>query len=301
MSLLDGTSNDGASDDSAAREALAGAADDKEPPEQELPPAPEPPKAVALEKPRSRRERAEEVVNGKLKELSENVARMSEGISARDRQIGELTGHLQALAQRQAYVPQQQYQPPPTPQLPDPEELERKAQEAIDRKDFTGYQRLTREASVAATLRAIQPVLAQRQQVQAPPADTVPPALMPYFAAYPDVASHPAAMQLLAAKNVELEARGFRAGPERVRQIFEDVRATLKGGQTPGAPAYSQSSAAVLAGTPTSRPAGGSSAAEGKPRVELTREERIFAQKAGFSEHDIATEIAKSHPDRILR
>jgi len=300
MSLLEGTSNDAASDDSAAREALAGVADDKEPPDRELPPAPEPPKAVALEKPRSRRERAEEVVNGKLKELSDNVARMSEGISQRDRQIGELTGHLQALAQRQAYVPQQQYQPPP-PQLPDPDELERKAQEAIDRKDFTGYQRLTREASVAATLRAIQPVLAQRQQVQAPPQDQIPPALMPYFAAYPEVASHPAAMQLLAAKNVELEARGFRAGPERVRQIFEDVRATLKGGQAPGAAAFSQSSAGVLAGTPTSRPAGGSAAAEGKPRVELTQEERYFAKKAGFSEHDIATEIAKSHPERVLR
>jgi len=300
MSLLEGSASDDNATDSEAREALAGAADDKEPAEEAAPPAPEPPKPVVLEKPKSRRERIEEKYDTRLKEVSDTVSRLNEGLAARDRQIGELTGHLQALAQRPAYQPQPQYQAP-APQLPDPEELERRAQEAIDRKDFSGYQRLTREASVAATMRALQPILSRQQQVQAPAQDQVPPALMPYFAAYPEVASHPAAMQLLAAKNVELEARGFRAGPERVRQIFEDVRATLKGGQAPGAAAYSRSNAAVLAGTPTSRPAGGSSAPEGKPRVELTQEERYFAKKAGFSELEIASEIAKSHPDRVLR
>lgn len=300
MSLLEGSASDDNATDSEAREALAGAADDKEPAEEAAPPAPEPPKPVVLEKPKSRRDRIEEKYDTRLKEVAEVVSGLKDGLAARDRQIGELTGHLQALAQRPAYQPQPQYQPPP-PQLPDPEEIERRAQEAIDRKDFSGYQRLTREASVAATMRALQPILARQQQVQAPQQDQVPPALMPYFAAYPEVASHPAAMQLLAAKNVELEARGFRAGPERVRQIFEDVRATLKGGQAPGAAAYSRSNAAVLAGTPTSRPAGGSSAPEGKPRVELTQEERYFAKKAGFSELEIASEIAKSHPDRVLR
>ncbi len=300
MSLLEGSTSDDNATDSEAREALAGAADDKEPTEEAAPPAPEPPKPVVLEKPKSRRDRIEEKYDTRLKEVSDTVSRLNEGLAARDRQIGELTGHLQALAQRPAYQPQPQYQPP-APQLPDPEEIERRAEEAIDRKDFSGYQRLTREASVAATMRALQPILARQQHVQAPQQDQVPPALMPYFAAYPDVASHPAAMQLLAAKNVELEARGFRAGPERVRQIFEDVRATLKGSQAPGAAAYSRSNAAVLAGTPTSRPAGGSSAPEGKPRVELTQEERYFAKKAGFSELEIASEIAKSHPDRVLR
>jgi len=302
MPLLEGTSNDAASDDSAAREALAGVAEDKEPPDQELPPAPEPPKAVALEKPRSRRERAEEVVNGKLKELSENVARMSEGISQRDRQIGELTGHLQALAQRQAFVPQQQYQPPP-PQLPDPDELERKALERLDAKDMTGFMKLSRQAGVAESLRALQPVFAaQRQQMMPQPdPDAIPHALMPYFAAYPEIAVHPDHKNLLAAKNMELHARGIPPGPGRMKLVFDEVRAIVKGGQAPGAAAFSQSSAGVLAGTPTSRPAGGSSAAEGKPRVELTQEERYFAKKAGFSEHDIATEIAKSHPERVLR
>jgi hypothetical protein len=301
MSLLDGPASDDNATDSEARDALAGAGDDKEPAEEAAPPAPEPPKPVVLEKPKSRRDRIEEQYNTRLKEVSDNVAKLSEGISARDRQIGELTGHIQALSLRPAYQPPPQYQQPQQ-QLPDPEELERKAQEAIDRKDFTGYQRLTRAAAVADTLRAMQPILARQQQMQAPQQDQVPPALMPYFAAYPEVASHPAAMQLLAAKNVELEARGFRAGPERVRQIFEDVRATLKGGQAPaGAPAYSSHSAAVLAGTPTSRPAGGASSAEGKARVELTQEERYFAKKAGFSELEIASEIAKSHPDRVLR
>ena len=300
MSLLEGSASDDNATDSEAREALAGAADDKEPAEEAAPPAPEPPKPVVLEKPKSRRDRIEEKYDTRLKEVAEVVSGLKDGLAARDRQIGELTGHLQALAQRPAYQPQPQYQPP-APQLPDPEEIERRAQEAIDRKDFSGYQRLTREASVAATMRALQPILARQQQVQAPQQDQVPPALMPYFTAYPEVASHPAAMQLLAAKNVELEARGFRAGPERVRQIFEDVRATLKGGQAPGAAAYSRSNAAVLAGTPTSRPAGGSSAPEGKPRVELTQEERYFAKKAGFSELEIASEIAKSHPDRVLR
>jgi len=254
-----------------------------------------------LEKPKSRRERIEEKYDTRLKEVSDTVSRLNEGLAARDRQIGELTGHLQALAQRPAYQPQ--YQAPPQ-QLPDPEEFERRAQEAIDRKDFTGYQRLTREASVAATLRALQPVFAaQRQQMQPQQdPDAIPPQLMPYFAAYPEVAVHPDHKNLLAAKNMELHARGIPPGPGRMKLVFDEVRAIVKGGQATGAPAsYSRSNAAVLAGTPTSRPAGGSSAPEGKPRVELTQEERYFAKKAGFSELEIASEIAKSHPDRVLR
>ncbi len=278
------------------------AADPVEPERQELPPPPEPDKPVALPERQRRTSRRDEAQQAALAEVTSRLEKMNESMAARDRQIGELTGHISALSQRPQYQPQQQYQPPP-PQLPDPEELERKALERLDARDMTGYQRLSREAGVAATLRSLQPILARQQQQQAPQPqqEQVPPGLMPFFAAYPDVASHPKMMTLLAAENVRLEGHGFPAGPERVRKIFENVRADLTAGKKPGQQGFSAQSAQVLSGVPTQRPANGGQARDGQPRVDLTSEERIMAKRAGFSEAEIAETIAQAHPERILR
>jgi len=301
--LLDGNENvDSSSAEKQVTEALEGAGATREPEQQpELPPAPEPPKDVSLTPTKTRRQRIEEQYNGRLSEMAESVKKLSEGMAERDRRIGELTGHLSALANRPAY------QPPPMPQqqgpqIPDPEELERKALDALDRKDMTGYVRLTREASVAASVRAMMPALQQRQQYQAPPQETIPPQLMTYFAAYPEVASHPNAMQLLAAKNVELEARGFAKGPERVKAIFDEVKSVVTAGRQSQGPQFSQASAGALAGVPTSRPQAGAGArSTGEPRVQLTPEEQRMFKALGADEAKMARIIAESHPERIVR
>ncbi len=304
--LLEGQTED--SNDTADLAPLRDAAGDvdakTESAEPAIPPAPEPNKPVALVTPKSRRAQAEESRQAEIKALSDSVKEMRDGLTQRDRQIGELTGHLSALAQ-QRQAPQPQYQAPP-PQLPDPDALMEQANARLDARDMTGYHRLLQAANTAATMRAIAPVLQRVSQFQAPApqAQQVPPELMAYYAAFPDVATHPKRDQILAAKNAELDFRDFPAGPGRVRAVFEEAQATIKamkGGQGQ-APSFDRGSAAALSGTPTARPSSGGSTGKGEPRVDLTPEERFYWKKAGFSdESELAQNIAKSRPDRIVR
>ncbi len=275
-------------------------ADDKEPAAPEIPPPPEPDKPVALAgPPKSRRQRIDEEYTTTVKDLKGGMEELRRSLAERDQRLGELTGHMAALSQR-AYQPQPQYQAP-QPQLPDPEEMERKALERLDARDMAGYHRFLGEANTARTLRTLAPVLAQRQQQQyAPPQEQVPPGLMPFYAAYPDVASHPNQMRLLAAENERLEAMGVARGPERVKQIFENIRATLSAGRPAGSPAFSQSSAAALSGVPTTRPVNGGSGGGG-PRVDLTQEERVIAKRAGMSDAKMAELVMKNDPGRVIR
>lgn len=304
--LLDGQTSDDAGDDAADLKALtdgAGAAGGEEP-AAAAEAAPEPNKPVALTEKKSRRAQAEEDRKTELRTLSDSVKEMRDGLSARDRQIGELTGHLAALAQQRQAAPMQ---PPATaPPMPDPDELLAKATAALDVRDMTGYHRLLLQAGQAANMRQMAPVLAevQRYRAQAPAAPQVPPALMQYFAAYPQVATHPQAMQLLMAKNAELTARGWRDGPEKVKAIFDEVQGivTTTNGQHAPRPGFDRGSAAALSGTPTARSASGGSGGKGEPRVDLTPEERFYWKKAGFTdESELAQNIAKSRPDRIIR
>jgi hypothetical protein len=128
----------------------------------------------------------------------------------------------------------------------------------------------------------------------------MPPALMPYFAAYPEVASHPRSMELLASENVRLEALGVPRGSDRVKMIFDNIKSALTAGRSSGAPAFSQSSAAALSGVPTPRPANGGGAGGG-PRVDLTQEERVIAKRAGMSDAKMAELVMKNDPARVIR
>ncbi len=305
--LLDGQT-DGDNSDSADLAPLRDAAGDvdtkAEPADAAIPPAPEPNKPVALATPKSRRAQAEESRQAEIKALSDSVKEMRDGLTQRDRQIGELTGHLSALAQ-QRQAPQPQYQAPP-PQLPDPDALMEQANARLDARDMTGYHRLLQAANTAATMRAIAPVLQRAAQFQQQPApqQQVPAELMAYFAAYPDVATHPKRDILLRAKNDELDARDFPAGPGRVRAVFEEVQATIKamGGQNRQAPGFDRGSAAALSGVPTARSSSGGNTGKGEPRVELTPEERKYWKAGGFKdEGELAQYIAQARPERIIR
>src|SRR6478735_3795286 len=307
--LLEGQTDD--TSDAEDLAALRGAADgapaaDKEPDGPAVPPAPEPGKSVSVEAPKSRRQRAEEERKAELTRMSETIKELRERDSVRDRQLGELTGHLSALAQQRAAAPPvQAYQPPP-PQIPDPRDLRRQALKALDARDMDQYHELLEQANTAATMRAIAPALQRvAQQPQAPVQQQVPAELMAYFAAYPDVATHPSRDKLLMAKNAELEALGYPEGPGRVKAVFDHVQATVKAGKGAQrqAPGFDPSSAAALSGTPTARPAGGSSGpGKGEPRVELNAEERRMWKAAGFTdETELARYVAQSNPGRVLR
>lgn len=299
--LLDGKTQDDATDKTdadAEREIREGAAA----PEPEIPPAPEPGKPVSIAAPLSRRARAEEERKAELKALTEGLSSMKDVLAQRDRQMGELMGHVQALSQRPQYAPPPPHQQPAAPQMPDPQELSKRAKERLDAKDFDGYHELTLQAARAATMREIAPYLQQQRQAPVQQQETISPQLMMYFSAYPDVAAHPNAVQLLAAKNVEMDAHGVPKSPERVRMIFDAVKADIMARRPTAAPQFSQQSAAVLSGVPTARPTNGSGQKQGgEPRVDLTAEERFWAKKAGIPEERIARNIAQSHPERVTR
>ena len=305
--LLEGQTDDtGDAEDLAA---LRGAADgapaaDKEPDGPAVPPTPEPGKSVSVEAPKSRRQRAEEERKEQLTKMAQTIEDLRKRDEQRDRQFGELTGHLSALAQQRAAAPPVQAYQPPAPQIPDPEELLTKANAALDARDMQGYHRLLLQANQAATMRQLAPVLQRVNQPAPVQQQQFPPEMMAYFAAYPDVATHPRRDQLLIAKNAELEAREYPAGPGRVKAIFDEVQATLKAGkgaqrQTPG---FDPASAAALSGTPTARPAGGSGGSQGGPRVETTVAEQKYWKAAGFTdETELARYIAQANPSRVIR
>jgi len=302
--LLDGQTDTG-TDDAADIAELKEAAGGEPAPEraEAIPPAPEPNKPVALTPKLSRRAQAEEDRKKELTALADTVKELRERDSQRDRQFGELTGHLSALAQQRQAPPQYQA-PAPQAQIPDPDELMAKANAALDGRDMGAYHRYLMQANQAATLRSMAPILERVQSMQQAPQQQqqIPAELMAYFAAYPQVATHPAKMQLLMAKNAELEARGFRPGPERVRAAFEEVNAIVSNGKQTERPGFDRGTAAALSGTPTARPAGGGGQGKGEPRVDLTPEERMYWKKAGFTdEGELARSIAQSRPDRVVR
>lgn len=265
----------------------------------------EEPKTRVELKPKGRRAQAIEELNGKFKTFEERFTKYDEERNQRDQEIARIRGELEATRRQPVYVQPQA----PAPQLPDPEVLERQALEALDKRDMTTYQRLSRQAAKAEMLREVAPLLQQRQQ--APQSDAPPPALMAKIYAHPDIAALPNHTELLAAKNAELDAR-YRAGipgatppgPQRIEQVFAETDAMVKSWKKPNGakgPQFSQQSAAALSGVPTARggaPGGNEGAA---PGVELSAEEKKWAKKAKMSLEEYAGMVAQQHPERVRR
>lgn len=301
--LLDGGAND-APTPSGTDEKIAALADEAgtggSEPTIEQPSEPTvAPREVKLTK--SRKAQAEEDRRAELKALQDGLKETREAIAARDRQIGELTGHMQALAQRPA--PQQQYVPQaPAPQLPDPDHLQREAIKALDNRDMNEYHRLLRQSHEAGVIRQLAPFLQQQQQrmqqMQAPQQEAYPSVLMPYMLANPDLIQSNGWQELVAAKDLELKVRGVQAGPDRVRQAFVEANAVIQAGKKGGAPSFSQSSAAVLSGTPTARPSNGS-APSGDDKVVLSPAEQRMARVIG--EERYVKQLLEIDPGRRVR
>lgn len=275
-----------------------------------LPPEPEPEEpgkliAVTPDVPRrSRRAQAEEDRTREMKELRGTLDELRSGLGQRDQALAEMRGMLQANLQRPVMI---QQAPPPQRSAGDPtdvEKLEREAMEALDRKDFTTYQRKSRAASVMA---AKQEVMAEMQQFQqrnpAPQAPAaMPQELIPLFAAHPEVAQHPNAVNLLMAKAVEAEARGIPPGPQRSQFAFSEVAALIKGrnGTNGGGRQFDQRTRGALSGVPTTM-GGASAPGGGQTGVVLSADERAIAKMAGMSEADYARDVALNHPERLER
>lgn len=254
---------------------------------------------VSLAKPLSRRAQAEKERNEKIDKLAQTVADLSNGISQRDQQLAQLRGFMEAQALQPRYVPPQQQQ---QQAAPDYRDLKRQADKALDERRYEDYNELMAAAAEARTMARLAPVLQELQQ-RAQPANQMPPELGAMFAAYPDVAMHPRNIDFLQAKNLELHARGVPPGPERLRMVFAEVDAGLKGAKKNGQGAqYSQASAAVLSGMPTSRSNGSTGGSDG-PGITLTAVEAQIAarlEKQGvMSKAEYARGLAAEDPSRV--
>lgn len=263
-------------------------------------PAPDPGVPVALP-PKGRRASAAANV-AELKALfEEQEKKRAERDEQRDRELAEYRNQVMALSQRPVVVqaPQPQQREPQGPSLDD---LDRQAKEALDRGDFGGYQRFTRQA---AAIEAEQRLAPRFQQQQAPQQDFIPPDVQILFHSYPEVGRHPHYKALLGAESMRIQAtaRGPIDQMTVLRQAFANVDAQLKGerkangnGHSNG---FSQSTAAALTGVPTAR----SQASNGEStdgQVVLSREEAETARKYGMSKEKYAAHMAELYPGRKL-
>jgi hypothetical protein len=252
---------------------------------------------VSLQKPESRRARAARELNERLEGMANSVKTLTEGLSQRDQQLAQMRGFMEAQAMQPRYTA-----PAPQQQGPDPDDLVKQAKKALtDHNDFDTYQRLTLEAAEVRAMRRMAPVVQELQQRASQGGNSMPPELGAMFAAYPDVAMHPRNVDFLQAKNLELHARGVPPGPERLRMVFAEVDAGIKGGKK-GAPAqYSQASGAVLSGIPTSR--GVLSGGSDGPGITLTATEAEVAarleRQGVMTKAQYAKGLADADPARV--
>jgi hypothetical protein len=254
---------------------------------------------VSLAPKLSRRAQAAEEQKQVLAALTSKIDTLASGISQRDQELAHMRGMMEAQAQQPRYVaPPQQHQAGP-----DPETLIKEGKAALIAGDHDTYLAKTMQATRLQTIREIAPAFQELQQRAQQP-NQMPPEMAAMFAAHPDVAMAPNSIELLQAKNMELNARRVPPGPERLRMVFSEVDAIVKAGKKGGGAQYSQASAAALSGVPTSSRSGGGGSTEG-PGVALTAAELAVAiklEKSGvMSRADYAKGIAEQDPSRISR
>jgi hypothetical protein len=255
-------------------------------------PEPEKRERVALPR-RGRAERRDAEYQDKLRSVEETIKKSHDEyrteLSRRDAEIARLRGGFEAL---QPLIQQQQQQRQAA--LPNADELDRQADQALDRAEYSEYRRLLREASDMRTeekIAALRKELAPQQQQQGP--NPVIAALLTQSQAVLSAGAR--GMELVRIKDAELGVMGYQDNPDRWRRAFQMAEAQL--GANGNGSQFTQQAAGALAAVPTSR----SSAAKGSrgPGVELSDLEKDWAKRAGMSNEEYASELAAAHPDRV--
>jgi hypothetical protein len=254
------------------------------------------PKGERVALPTGRRAAAKQAQDAVLKEigslketLTQEQQRFRQELERRDRELAELRGGFQAI---QPIL--QKQQETAKPQAPNPDDLHRKATEALEAGRFEEYRRYEREAITAEVLGKIP----QSQAQQQPQGPMLPPELQMVIMTNPAaqrVVSNKNGLEMFATKDNELRLMGISPGPERWRKAFELADNTFGGSQAVQ-PQYSQQSAHALAAVPTSRP---SAPAAREPGITLTKQEEYWADLAGMSREEYAKFLAESNPSRI--
>lgn len=273
-------------------------------PVETAPVAPAEPVAVPIPQPRlSRAARAAEETKKEVGEMRRMVEEIRQN---KDQEIGRLRAEL-SQRQQPVYVQPQPVQQQPAE--PDPDDLLRKADQALtaSSRGETGkwdeYRQLERQAYSIIAQRAARGVIPQQQA--APASD---PILAATLAQYPDVTrAGQAGINLAIAEDNRLAAMGYPPSYDRYHAALSAATGTIQaarnGGKAPG-PQYDRSSAAALASGPTGR-GNGQAASNGAPAMMMNADEertwRAIAAKSGMSWEEYMSYQAKAHPEWIRR
>lgn len=273
-------------------------------PVEAAPIAPAEPVAVPIPQPRlSRAARAAEETKKEVGEMRRMVDEIRQG---KDQEIGRLRAEL-SQRQQPVYVQPQPVQQQPAE--PDPDELLRKADQALTASSrgeagkWDEYRQLERQAYSIIARREARGMVPQQQ-----PQASADPMLAATLAQYPDVTrSGQAGINLAIAEDNRLAAMGYQAGYDRYHEALRlastTIQAARNGGKAPG-PQYDRSSAAALASGPTGR-GNGQSATNGGPAMMLSPDEertwRAVAAKAGMTWEEYMGHQSKAHPEWVRR
>lgn len=266
--------------------------------QQDAAPEREEPKGERVEiKQPSRRQRAHlELQETFKKSLSEATETFQSQLRERDNQIAQMLGRLEAIqSSRPAPVE------PERPKITDDqiEEVERAADEALAKNDYTSYRKHQRKLTRLIADQAAEEKFSRVPAQSEPQPGGIPPALLGFAVAHPDVIQKDPNLNWVRLKDQELEMMGWKPGPERVKKAFEMASQVLSGSAKSSGTGFSTSTAPILSGVPTNtgRAGGGSRA----PGVILTDHEKFVAKKAGMTLEEYARNLAATHPDRVVK
>ena len=246
--------------------------------------------ALVPESPTSRRDRQwRERVEQHLKPIKEEWTQKEQTYQQQlEAERRERQQQAEELARMRGAIETMQRQPQQTQQAAprlDPEKLYAEADAALEANDIRTYNQKNRAAArLEAEIAAEAKVAAARQEFER----RIPAQLPPHIQTAMYQNQHVAAagekgIRAVIRMEQELEDDGMPPGPARTQKAFQLVNEKLgKAGKAPARPAYSQDSAAALAGIPTGRaPAGGGRGSE--EGVRLTAAESAAAKAAGMS------------------
>lgn len=263
-------------------------------------PAPAPPERVALPPAGGRRGAAaakkDEILTS-LKSLQETVAKQREehtsALASRDAEIARLRGSWEAI---QPLIQQRQ-----APQASERsyEHVVAESKAALDRGDLDTYHARVFEAGEMRAMQKFEEKYGKQLQQQAPQQQGNP-MVAALMASHPHVMASPNGEALVRHHAEGLVLEGAQPSPALLARAFKEVNDRLAAkAKEKEPPQFDTNASRALASPPPSR-TNGKSNGQG-PGVELTELEKQWARQADMTLEEYAADVAKYHPDRIVR
>lgn len=263
-------------------------------------PAPAPPERVALPPAGGRRGAAaakKDEILTTLRSLQDTVAKQREehtsALASRDAEIARLRGSYEAIQpliqQRQAPTAERSF-----------EQVVSESKAALDRGDLDTYHAKVFEAADIRAMQKFEEKYGKQLQQQQAPQQSGNPLVAALMASHPHVMSSPNGEALVRHHAEGLVLEGAQPSPALLARAFKEVNDRLAAkAKEKEPPQFDTNASRALSGPPPSR-TNGKSGGQG-PGVELTELEKQWAKQADMTLEEYAADVAKYHPERIVR